>query len=168
MASHFPSTTFCWFPPERFTTGVWIDGVLTRKRATSVSATRRSRRAVQEPEAGVATDRGEGGVLRDGHGQHQAVALAVLGSEVDPAPMASLGRSGRKAVPSSRMSPPRAGVAPKRDCISSVRPEPTRPAKPRISPRKAEKDTGAGAPGTRRPSTASTVSECARSGREGK
>ena len=57
MASHLPRTTFCWLPPERFTTGRSMDGVFTRKRATSASATRRSRarsRNPSRPDAGSA------------------------------------------------------------------------------------------------------------------
>ena len=41
--------------------------------------------AVEEAEAGVAADRRKRGVLGDGHGQHQAVALAVLGRQAHPA-----------------------------------------------------------------------------------
>ena len=51
--------------------------------------------------------------------------------------MASRGVRGANGLPSSVIVPPSAGVTPKIVSISSVRPAPTRPANPRISPRRA-------------------------------
>ena len=134
-------------------------GVLMRRRATSASATRRSGCAVQQAPARVVAARSgsdvfSATVMR----QHEAVALAVLGSEehaaVDGVARAVAARTARR---SSVIAPPSAGVTPKIVCISSVRPAPTRPAKPRISPRRAEKRDRRGRAGHRRgPSTAST------------
>ena len=73
--------------------------------------------------------------------------LAVFGGEVDAAVDRVSRVRGQKGWPSSDIEPPSAGVTPKITCISSVRPAPTSPAKPRISPRRASKLTPRGAPG---------------------
>ena len=60
--------------------------------------------------------------------------------------------------PSIRISPALAGVTPKMVSATLVRPEPTRPARPRISPRRSENDTSRNTPSSVRPRTSSTVS----------
>ena len=159
IASHLPSTTFCWLPPDRFTTCWWMDGVLMRKRATSASATRRSARAVEQAQARVAVRRpGSDVFCGDRHRQHQAVPLAVFGRQEHAARRSRrAGARGAKAGRRASSCRASAGVTPKIVCISSVRPEPTRPAKPRISPRPAVKRDAARArpapagPGPRAP-----------------
>ena len=58
-----------------------------------------------------------------------------------PARIASDGEAIRARRPATRISPASAGVRPKRISASCVRPDPTRPARPRISPRATESDT---------------------------
>ena len=53
-----------------------------------------------------------------------------------PAAMASAATRSRTGAPPSRISPASAGRRPKRISASCVRPDPTRPARPRISPRR--------------------------------
>ena len=55
--------------------------------------------------------------------------------------IASAGEWMRTGLPRSRISPRSAGVRPKSVSASSVRPEPTRPASPRISPRFTASET---------------------------
>ena len=77
------------------------------------------------------------------------MALAVFGREIDAA-IDGVARVVRHVrAPLSDICPPCAGSTPKITCINSVRPDPTSPAKPMISPFCAMKLTPAGAPGTR-------------------
>ena len=110
------------------------------------------RRGRASPSARSCSTSGSDMFCGDRHRQHQAVPLAVFGREEHAARRwrraGVRGANGCAARASS--CPPSAGVTPKIVCISSVRPEPTRPAKPRISPRRAVKRRRAGAPGTSR------------------
>ena len=58
-----------------------------------------------------------------------------------PRRMACAGEVMRTACPWSRISPESAGDSPNRISASWVRPEPTSPASPRISPRRTENET---------------------------
>ena len=106
----------------------------------------------------------------DRHRQHEAVALAILGREVDAA-LDGIARAAgaRTACPSSASCRRARASTPKIVSMSSVRPAPTRPAKPRISPRRAVNDDAAPARPARRTSfTSSTGSRRGALARGGK
>ena len=78
--------------------------------------------------------RGDRHVVADGEAQEQRLLLAVLRHEADAGAMASAGVRSRTGLPSTRIVPWSNGSAPKMARAISVRPAPTRPARPRISP----------------------------------
>ncbi len=86
VVSHFPSTTFCWLPPESVETGergecVWIrSSEIVRVRDRELLA--RSGR----PQPGDAGGRGHHQVLEYGHLQHQALPLSIRRDEGDAVP----------------------------------------------------------------------------------
>ena len=63
--------------------------------------------------------------------------LRSSGTKYKPSAMASRGARTATSRPSSRIVPPSAGSIPKAARASEVRPDPTNPARPRISPGRA-------------------------------
>ena len=94
-----------------------------------------ARRRSTSPQPRQAAQVGERQVIPDRHRQQQALAAPVLGHEADAPPR--LARAHRRArPPSSRSSirPPSTGSSPTSARAISVRPDPSRPHRPRISP----------------------------------
>ena len=133
--------TFCWFPPESVATGRKRAGVLMARRRAYSTAISFSRRESSLPR-------------RESRSSDASVMLALIGSSATtpcrrrssgrwamPCAMASAGRRMRTVRPRSRISPWSAGVRPKIARATSVRPAPTRPARPRTSPARRERLT---------------------------
>ena len=75
-----------------------------------------------------------------------------------PCRSACAGEAIRTGLPSMRISPEVAGTTPNNASATFERPEPTRPATPRISPARSSKLTSRNTPSTARSFTASTTS----------
>ena len=122
IASHLPRTTFCWLPPERFTTGRSSGRRLHAEAGHLGGRHPPLARAVEEPEPrGRGAAPGATMFCGDAHRQHQPVPLAVLGGQVDAARgWRRAGWRGRKARPSSCMEPPSAGA--RRRSLHQLRP----------------------------------------------
>ena len=133
-ASQRASATFCWFPPERLPTGVSSEAVLIPSWRTKPAAISRSRRKSRNPNRETA--RRVASVVLAGrrHVEDDAVAAAVFGDVGDSQGGRARRRIDRHGRPRSRTSPVSAGVRPNKTRASSVRPAPTSPASPRISP----------------------------------
>ena len=129
------STTFCWLPPESWRTICSGPRARMPKRVIASRARRALLAASRRRAAGDAVEDRQRDVLA----RWSAAGSAPAGRD-PPAHRRCRGRApaaGLRIVtglPSSRISPEVAGVMPKMVSASSVRPEPTSPAMPRISP----------------------------------
>ena len=85
MASHLPSTTFCWLPPERWPARVVTCGALMPRLRRCVSATSISLERRDDEVARVGGQIGQRDILGDRQVEQQPRALAVLGHEEDAA-----------------------------------------------------------------------------------
>ena len=85
VLNHLARTTFCWLPPERFTTRVRESVVLMFSVLTYLSPVPHVLRG-QHDEAAHVHQVGDGDVLRDRLRQEQARVLAVLGDEAHLVP----------------------------------------------------------------------------------
>ena len=91
-------------------------------------------------------------VLEHAHLQHEPLALAVGGDEGDAVPHGLLRRAVRDGAPASDLDRAvRLGRRPKTASSSSLRPAPTSPARPTISPGATSRSTSRTAPGSVRP-----------------
>ena len=137
------STTFCWLPPDSVADGVLGRGVRIASRAIAPAAPRLVR-APHEPERRVAPSSASVDVLARPSRSRKS-ALRACGPRARGRCPRRSRRAGRAAVtgrPStSDLAPRRPASAPKSARASSVRPAPTSPATPRISPaRRLERD----------------------------
>ncbi len=96
---------------------------------------------------------GDDGVVRNAPTPMIPVLRRSSVRKASPARLASRGLRMRVSLPSMRTRPDEMGRRPKRVSMSSVRPAPTSPAKPRISPLRRSKVTFSKAPGEERSST---------------
>ena len=135
MASHLPTTTFCWLPPDR----VPATCSTPLQRIPSASIARRARRV------SLANDRTANRARRPTSGRATLSVMedlrckpCVLRSSVTrarPSFRALRGERMSTALPNNRISPPtRPATEPKIVSRISVRPEPSNPPMPRISP----------------------------------
>ena len=157
VASHLASTTFCWLPPERTSTGSRRRWYLSCRRAAHSSASAVLVGAEDQPEPRERAQPGERRVARDGEVHHEALLAAVLGHEADAGPHRRAA-GGRAAAAGRR---PRRGPRPRRSMpktarATSLRPAPTSPASATISPARTEKLTSKKTPSRVRRSTRST------------
>ena len=76
-ASHLPSTTFCWLPPDSVPTRCRGEGVLMLSRAISSSASARRRWKLTSSDRDSRSSTGKVEVLGDGPPEHEA-AFAPL------------------------------------------------------------------------------------------
>ena len=128
----------------------------------------RSAVAVEEAAAGEAAEAGDGDVAGDRLVEQQGLALALLGGQADPGRDRGADRAGAQPLAVDASPCRRHGVrAPKTVSRISERPEPTRPARPTISPARTAKLTSANSPARVRPSTSSTVAASRRSAPRG-
>ena len=139
------SATFCWLPPDSSPTG-WRGCAQRMPRRSIHRAAAASCRAGSTVNAG--TERLEPRqrqVVGDAQPEREAFARAVLAEHAHPLPPALVrpgpARSRRRRV----TRPPLTGSRPKSARSSRVRPAPSSPAMPRISPRRS---VSVAAPGT--------------------
>ena len=140
-ASHFASTTFCWLPPDssaaaRATSGVRIDSWRRESSASAVSAARST-----TPPRDSAVRFGSAMFAAIAKSSSSPCALRSSGTRQSPAAIAAATDPGGRVRPSTATWPPLTGSMPKTARASSVRPAPTRPASPRISPRCSVRST---------------------------
>src|SRR4051794_34112162 len=149
---------FCWLPPERLPTVSWRSGVLIRscsfiRSQVALNAPWRTK----PPAVWVRTDAicmfSSTECMRN-----SPVALRSSVSSASPCSIATLGEVTATGLPPRRISPPVAGVTPKMVSATLVRPAPTRPAKPRISPRRSSNETPRKTPSSARSRTSSATS----------
>ena len=164
VSSHFPSRTFCWFPPESVATGTAASAhgsaaARSRPRRCASSRDALGRRRRNSPRA-----RRHQQVLAHAASEHEPLPLAVGRYERD----AGADRVARRpaARPSDRRARRRrsARCRPKSVSSNSVLPAPTSPASPTISPRATSRSTASNAPARDSPRVRSTTSpSCCRS-----
>ena len=132
--SHFASTTFCWLPPDRVPTSVSMEAVRMSSAALRSVALRRSAPVrISRCQAKAARLASEMFSFTE-DSSTSPDRLRSSGTRKMPWSMASRGARMATARPSRRTSPPTGRSTPKMAQASSVRPAPTRPAMPRISP----------------------------------
>ena len=154
---------FCWLPPESKPMGVAAEAVRTPRRAICAAALVRSQPPCRKK---LACSR-ERRALRLMFSATERTAmmpsfLRSSGQNTRPARMAVRGEPPATTAPCTRTSPPVGGTAPHSSRMSSVRPAPTSPKNPTISPRATSNDTGVRNPGPARLRTASPSGPCGR------
>ena len=143
----WPSTTFCWLPPERVPTPVATVGALMRERPRCRSAFVALARRVDQHRR---WHRLQGRAARcSRRSNRRGSARSACGPPARDrcrASMASRGERDRDRLAVEARSCRRAAGRCRRSArASSVRPAPTRPARPRISPRRSDEvDRAAG------------------------
>ena len=147
VASHLASTTFCWLPPESAPTG-WSTPVILTSELCGVLVGDRAfdRRALTSSRGNSRGRIGRRHVLGDREVEHQALLVAVLGQVGDAGiHRRRRAREGDRRAVQADLAARRARSMPNRTRATSVRPAPTRPARPRISPaRTREADVAEG------------------------
>ena len=127
-------TTFCWFPPERDFTET--DGLATLIPSACICAFTVSASCffcknpffAKLPKAAIVM------FFSTLMGRTRPSPFRSSVTYAIPCPIASFGLLKRTSLPSKIMRPDSGLVMPKIECISSVRPAPTSPTNPRISP----------------------------------
>ncbi|CAM4297390.1 hypothetical protein PSSY5922_31395 [Pseudomonas synxantha] len=161
--SQRPRMAFCWLPPERYRIFCAAFGVLTRIAWICRSAlpfSQPSRNSQPKVEcAARALMLMFSATLASGM---MPSFLRSSGHSNTPAAMASRGERNCSACPHSSRLPALARSRPLSKRNSSVRPAPTSPNRPRISPLRTWKLIGSRSPGPSRPSTLSATSPCSR------
>ncbi len=159
VASQRARITFCWLPPLRFLTGWSADGRRDVEQLDVLvgDLVLLGRAQVAEP-AAAGLD-GQDDVLAHGQVGDDPLGLAVLRAERD----AALDRAERREVVDrlavDRRACRRSGWSmPKSRLAISVRPEPSRPARPTTSPAWSSRSNGSIEPGRPSPSASSSGS----------
>ena len=163
--SHLAKTTFCWLPPDSVPTMVSIEAVRMSSAALRSVALRRSApvriRPDEAKEARLASEMFS--LTEDSSTSPQR--LRSSGIRKMPWSMASRGAAMATGLPSRRISPPAGRSTPNSAQASSVRPAPTRPAMPKISPALSDRSSGwVGWAAVRKPAVSSTGAPAARAG----
>ena len=134
-ASHLPTTTFCWLPPDRLPASISSLGILMEKFCFAVCTISVTFLRFTTPSLLQAMSRfGSSMLERMESFTHRPSFLRSSGASTTPWRMASMGFLILISLPSSQISPDSLGSTPKIARVVSVRPAPIRPAKPRISP----------------------------------
>ncbi|MDT4839084.1 hypothetical protein FQZ97_728660 [compost metagenome] len=156
VRSHFASTIFCWLPPLKEPAGVSSECVLIARRPTSAADAFRSAPARVKPKGPVKSGRAAMEMFQPTlWPSTRPSSLRFSVTKPMPRAIASAGERKRTSLP-SRRTVPLAFFMPKSAFITSDRPEPTRPKKPRISPAPTVKEISANSSSRVRRSTAST------------
>src|SRR3954454_10566071 len=159
VASHLASTTFCWLPPDRNPTGSPSRWNLSWSLAAQSRASEASAPPPISPSALRSVRRRVRPTLR-------SIDISITspcwrrssGTSPMPARIAAVGEPGLSATPSTSTWPASGVSMPKTARATSLRPAPTRPARPRISPRWTSKVTSVKTPSRVSRSTLSTGS----------
>ncbi len=97
-ASHFASTTFCWFPPESELTGFESRPYLICSRVAQSRREPALGNRGEEAELHQPPERRERDVAHDRRAHHEALLAAVLGHEGDPGRHGGAGRASAEAA----------------------------------------------------------------------
>ena len=136
------TATFCWFPPERNSTGCSSDGVRIFSCCVSSSTALRSLRRWRKPAVLNRRKVWIVALTRMPSTGINASCLRSPGSSRIPARTASWVEISIRSLPSQATRPARGGCRPARQSKSCVCPFPSAPAMPTISPRSSVKLTG--------------------------
>ena len=135
VISQRASRTFCWLPPLRCPTTAFGIGRADVERLDLLGDQLVLPPAGDRPRPAAAGLQREDDVLAHGQLVDEALGAPVLGAEGDAArSSSSAGCASTPCSPSMSSRPESAWSAPKRSRASSVRPEPSRPARPTTSP----------------------------------
>ena len=139
VSSQRASSTFCWFPPDKVDTGWSYDPARRRRLSSSLSASSPislgGSSPWRDPRRRLAMVTFS---LIDSSGSRPSTLRSSV-SRPMPAFIMVRGPVGFTATPSTSISPATMGVAPNSDSSSSLRPEPSSPPMPRISPPRRSK-----------------------------
>src|SRR3984957_14782101 len=135
-ASHFPSTTFCWLPPDRVDTMSRIRPYRRCSRSAQVTASRRSAPRKMNPALLSLRSDASAMLWSIPRSMTRPCCRRSSGTNAMPAAMAAAGEPFGSAWPSSRTEPAVLRSIPKIARATSVRPAPTRPARATTSPRR--------------------------------
>ena len=136
--------TFCWFPPERLSTGWSGPWVRMPSRPIQRRAASFMRLRLRRPNRVYGSRRDR--VRLSATVRLPARPSVLRSSERYPTPWRIIlgGPQPVQVTPRTRTSPLATGSRPKTARTSSVRPEPMRPAMPRISPRRSSRSASSG------------------------
>ena len=141
-ASHLPTTTFCWLPPDNPPASTSTLGVLIFRSETALAHMTSSFFRLTTPSLLHSRSRlGRAMFSRMGSLVHRPSFFRSSGASTIPALMASSGQWMVTDFPSRMISPDSLGSTPKIARVVSVRPAPISPAKPTISPAYTSKFT---------------------------
>jgi len=131
---HRPTTTFCWFPPERVATPHSGEGVLMPNPAIARRTMASRRPALGQPQRIHWATQGKARLKPTLCSRKRPSFLRSSLIMTMPAARASRGLRSATGLASISTCPPSTRSMPNRALASSVRPEPTRPARPSTSP----------------------------------
>ena len=158
VASHLAMTTFCWLPPLIVVAAMSRAPVFTWSRAAHGPLVRVSAPAVRTP-AVLRPRRITDATLRATEPWMTSPCLRrSSGTKAMPARTAARGSCRLTGLPASRTEPASYASTPKTARAISLRPAPTSPARPTISPARTSKLTSWKTPPRSRPSTWRTTS----------
>ena len=151
-ASHLARAIFCWLPPLRPAVMVSSDGAFTRRRRVWRSARSRSVARFTQPS-----------VVREGRAAREVFSRLLRpstrpwrfrssGTRPRPAARAASREPRARAEPLTVTRPVAAGSRPKMASTTSLRPAPTMPAMPAISPARTDRSMPENLRGDERPS----------------
>ena len=133
--SHLLNITFCWLPPESFSTSTLTEGVRIESFSWNSSAVAISVSLPDQAQAiQVSAQHGQRDVGRDRHGHDQAELAAVFGHIGDAKSKRLLGRADHLFLPFKDDLARVGRLDAEQGQATSVRREPIRPAKPNTSP----------------------------------
>ena len=151
-----PSSTFCWLPPDIDDTGKPLRPRMSNSSEVFLPIARTMAWVTRPP---LARTRSQGSVTFSDavRPRLRPWPLRSSGTMAMPALIAARGVRGFTFLPSTITSPVSARSAPAMQRTVSVRPAPTRPAKPSTSPASTLKETSWKTPRLLRSRTSSTV-----------
>lgn len=146
VASHLARTTFCWLPPESVDTASAIRAYFTWSLTAQSSERLRSAPRSTSPAFTVVRSPVRPMLRSMDMSITRPWARRSSGTSARPAAMAVEGAPFVSAWPSTATSPASHRSTPNTARATSVRPAPTRPARPTISPRRTSNDTSVKTP----------------------
>src|SRR4051794_7765419 len=157
VASHLPRTTFCWLPPERNPTGSPRRWNFSCSRSAQWAARLCSAPPPMSPSFPASAPSRVRPMLRSIESSMTSPCWRrSSGTSPTPARIAARGEPGASGLPSTSTWPASGLSMPKIARATSLRPAPTSPARPTISPRRTSKLTSTNTPSRVRRSTLSS------------
>src|SRR3954452_1156802 len=157
VASHLPRTTFCWLPPERTPTGSPRRWNFSCSRSAQWAARLCSAPPPMSPSFPASAPSRVRPMLRSIESSMTSPCWRrPSGTSPTPARIAARGEPGASGLPSPSTWPASGLSMPKIARATSLRPAPTSPARPTISPARTSKETSKNTPSRVSRSTLST------------